>query len=167
MMAHRELSKFEQDTLVEALTQIDAAHKARKLAEHEAAIEKERAGREAAEQRVGELTAELAKRGDAYRTALADLERKLMQERESRSTADTLAAQARAEADGERSKHEEILGVVNQLRQDMAEMMTMERAEAAEDATEDAPLPSYRINVVGRDAAGDLKTLEIVPVERK
>lgn len=162
-MASRELSKFEQDTLVEALTQIDAAGKAQKLAEHVAAIEVERAARVAAEAKVGELTAELAKRGEAYRGALADYDMKLMQAREARSTAEILAVQARAEADGERSKASEIGALVRSLQEQISALMTVERTEVPAVETQ---APAYRVNVVSRDAAGDLRALELVPIER-
>jgi hypothetical protein len=164
-MASRELSKFEQDTLVEALTQIDAAGKAQKIAEYAAAIEQERSGRAAAEAKVGELTAELAKRGEAYRAALADMDSKLLQAREARSTADVLSAQYRAEAEGERRKSAEIEALVTGLREQITALMEMEIHEV-EPTVDSSPVP-YRINVVGRDAAGDLRTLELVPIERK
>src|SRR5260221_5366141 len=155
-MAARELSKFEQDTLVEALTQIDAASRAQKLAEHAAAIEAERAGRVAAEAKVGELTAELAKRGEAYRAALADSDTKLSQARESRSTADLLAAQAKAEATVAKDAVEMLANDVAEMRKIcdamMEQMQTMQMDEP--EPPQDAPV-SYRLNVVGRDAAGD------------
>src|SRR5437879_11205883 len=115
-MAKRELSKFEQDTLVEALSQIDEAGKKQKLAEYKAAIEQERAGRTAAQTKVGELAAELSKRQTGYQAAISDMDRKLLQERESRATADTLAAQARAEADTERRKNAEFTDLVEGLK---------------------------------------------------
>lgn len=164
-MAARELSKFEQDTLIEALTQIDAASKSQKLAEHAAAIEQERSGRVAAEAKVGELTVELAKRGEAYRTALSDMDSKLLQAREARSTSDVLAAQYRAEAEGERKKSAEIETLVIGLREQITALMEMEIHED-EPTVDSSPVP-YRINVVGRDAAGDLRTLELIPLERK
>lgn len=166
-MAARELSKFEQDTLIEALTQIDAASKAQKLAEHAAAIEVERAGRAAAEAKIGELTAELAKRGEAYRAALADYDTKLSQAREARSTADLLATQAKAEAATANSAVERLSNDVAEMRTMcdtiMEQMQTMRMDEP--ELPQDAPV-SYRLNVVGRDAAGDLRTVEIIPVER-
>lgn len=164
-MAARELSKFEQDTLIEALTQIDAASKSQKLAEHAAAIEQERSGRVVAEAKVGELTIELAKRGEAYRTALADMDSKLLQAREARSTADVLAAQYRAESEGERKKSAEIETLVTGLREQITALMEMEIHKAAP-TVDSSPVP-YRINVIGRDAAGDLRTLELIPLERK
>ncbi|SRR5258706_470860 len=163
-MAKRELSKFEQDTLVEALTQIDAAGKAQKIAEYKAAIEEERAGRVAAEAKVGELSAELAKRQAGYQAAIADMDTRLVQARESRATAETLAAQARAEADTERRKNDEITAIVQKLEAQISALMEMERDEPAPSIP--SPPPRYLVNVVGRDGAGDLRTLEIIPVER-
>lgn len=166
-MAARELSKFEQDTLVEALTQIDAAGKAQKLAEHAAAIEAERAGRVAAEAKVGELTAELSKRGEAYRVALAELDTKLSHAREARGTADLLAAQAKTEAAVANGAVERLANDVAEMRKMcdamMEQMQTMQMDEP--EPPQDAPV-SYRLNVVGRDTAGDLRTVEIIPVER-
>ena len=166
-MAARELSRFEQDTLIEALTQIDAAGKAQKLAEHAAAIEVERAGRVAAETKVGELTAEFAKRGEAYRAALADYDTKLSRSREARGTADLLAAQAKAEATVANGALEKMAGDIAELRSTcdamIEQMQTMQMDEP--EPPQDAPV-SYRLNVIGRDAAGDLRTVEIIPVEK-
>lgn len=159
-MAARELSKFEQDTLIEALTQIDGANKAKKLAEYAAAIEQEKAGRMAAEAKIGELTAELAKRQQGYQAALAELETRSLQDREARATAELLAAQARAELEGERATQA-------MLRQITEQISAIEITEQDEPAIAPAATPiSYRVNVVGRDAAGDLRTVEIVPVEK-
>src|SRR3979490_2035327 len=133
-MAARLLSKFEQDTFVEALTQIDAAGKAQKLAEYAAAIEQERSGRVAAETKIGELTAELAKRSEGYRAAVSDLETKLLQAREARNTADILAAQARTEADAERNKSEEIGTMIESLQTQIAALMQVERLEQIPEA---------------------------------
>ena len=162
-MAKRELSRFEQDTLVEALSQIDEAGKKQKLAEYRAAIEQERSGRVAAEAKVGELTAELAKRQTGYQAAIADMDTKLLQARESRATADMLAAQARTEAYTERRKNGEIEALVQRLETQIGALMQVEQNEPE---TPPSTPPSYRVNVVGRDAAGDLRTLEIIPVER-
>ena len=165
MMATRELSKFEQDTLLEALTQIDAAGKAQKLAEHAAAIESEKSGRIAAEAKVGELTAELARRGEAYRVAVSDLERKLAQAKEARSTADMLAAQARAEADAAGTYAGAVTVRLQEMSDKLDALAQMEVVEIAQEKIDDAPI-SYRINVVARDAAGDLRSLELVPMEK-
>ena len=153
-MAARELSKFEQDTLIAALDKIDESNKARKISEYQAAIEQERSGRVAAESKVGELTAELARRGDAYRAALAEMDTKLVQEREARSTANTLAAQARGEADASSALAASMGARIGELSAKLDALTVMERAEAVQDKQEDEPL-SYRINVIGRDAAGD------------
>lgn len=166
-MAARELSKFEQDTLVEALTQIDAASKAQKLAEHAAAIEVERAGRIAAEARIGELTAELTKRQTGYQVALTDMDTKLEQAREARGTADLLAAQAKAEAAVSNGLVEKMAGDMAELRKTCDAMMEQMQAMQVDEpeSPQDAPI-SYRLNVVGRDATGDLRTVEIIPIER-
>lgn len=120
--------------------------------------------RVAAETKVGELTAELAKRQAGYQTAIADMDTKLLQAREGRATAEMLAAQARAEADAERRNSTEVVARMGSLETQIAALMVSDRTEI----TPPAPVtpPSYRVNVVGRDAAGDLRTLEIVPVER-
>jgi hypothetical protein len=163
-MPPRLLSKFEQDTFVEALTQIDAAGKKQKLAEYAAAVEQERAARVAAEAKIGELMAELVKRSEGYRAAVADMDTKLIQARESAATANILAAQARAEADAERRNSEENGTMLESLQAQITALMQVERVEQVQDT---APPASYRVNVIGRDAAGDLRTLELVPVERK
>lgn len=163
-MAGRELSKFEQDTLVEALTQIDEAGKKQKLAEYSAAIEQERAGRVAAESKVGELAAELAKRKDGYQSAIADMEMKLLQSRESRATSDMLSAQARTEVETERRKNGEFTALIQSLKEQIDALMQIEREEPQMPIVSQPP--SYRVSVVARDAAGDLRTLELTPVER-
>lgn len=166
MMAARELSQFEQETLIEALTQIDAANKAQKLAEYAAAIESERAMRVAAEAKIGELQAELAKRSEGYQAALGDFTTKLAQANEARATADLLAAQARAEADAASTYAAAVDTRQQELSDKLDTLTQMERTEQVADTQEDIPV-SYRINVVGRDAAGDLRTVELVPIERK
>lgn len=160
----RELSQFEQETLLEALTQIDDADKGRKLAEHAAAIEAERAGRVAAESKVGELSAELVRRSEGYQLALADAERKSLQDREARNTAALLATQARAEAEEMLAHHAEMMSIVNTLREEIAAIAIVERVEVQQAPSHPS---SYRINVVSRDAAGDLRSLELVPIEKE
>ena len=169
-MAARELSKFEQETLIAALDKIDEATKARKIAEHAAAIEQEKAGRIAAEAKIGELSAEMVRRSDGYQTALASearlraqIETKLLQEREARSTADLLAAQYRAEAEATREQ----IAETQEMFRALTERVDALSVSQPQVITAPAAQPSsYRINVVGRDAAGDLRTLELVPIER-
>jgi hypothetical protein len=118
----------------------------------------------AAETKIGELMAELAQRREGYQAAITDMETKLMQARESAATANILAAQARAEADAEHRNSEENDTMLESLQAQITALMQVERVEQVADAS---PPASYRVNVIGRDAAGDLRTLELVPVERK
>lgn len=137
------------------------------LAKAKSAAQASETGRIAAEAKIGELTAELAKRGEAYRAALADYDTKLSQAREGRSTADLLAAQAKAEAIVANGAVEMLANDVAEMRKMcnsmMEQMQTMQMDEP--ESPQDAPV-SYRLNVIGRDAAGDLRTVEIIPVER-
>ena len=161
----RELSKFEQDTLVEALTQIDSAKKSQKLAEYAAAIEQEKAGRIAAESKVGELQAELVKRSRGYQDGLKEMDTKREQEREARLTAEILSAQYKASTETANQMLEKMAIDMAETRK-MCDMMMEQMQTTDEPESEDIPV-SYRLNVIGRDAAGDLRTVEIVPVERK
>jgi thymidine phosphorylase len=117
--------------------------------------------------KVGELTAELAKRGEGYRASLNDLDTKREQAQEARMTADLLAAQSKAEAETANRALAQMASEIAALRKTCDDMMEhMQGMTMDESASEDAPV-SYRLNVTGRDAAGDLRTVEIIPVERK
>lgn len=134
------------------------------LAKAKADVQASETARIAAEAKIGELIAENAKHREGYQAALADMNTRLLQSNEARTTADLLAAQARAEAEAARARNEEVSALVARLEARIEEISLMEHDEPV---TMAAPEPvSYRVNVVGRDAAGDLRSLELIPVER-
>jgi len=136
------------------------------LAAEERDCERAESERDMANAKVGELTAELAKRGEGYRASLKDLDTKREQAQEARMTADLLAAQSKAEADTANKALAQMASEIAALRKTCDDMMEHMQMPMDEPESEDAPV-SYRLNVTGRDAAGDLRSVEIIPVERK